>query len=166
MNTHEVIDNFLPEETFVKLEQEIVWNNRFPWCLMGNVANKGEDDSDLQNMQAVHHGYEGQVPLTSLYNFCEELLRALNIKALIRIKANFYPYTSKIFEHGQHYDYPFNHKGALLSLNTCNGFTRLEDSTKVLSKRNRLLLHNPSKLHNSTTTTNAKGRFNININYL
>ena len=55
MNTHEVIDNFLPEETFVKLEQEIVWNNRFPWCLMGNVANKGEDDSDLQNMQAVHH---------------------------------------------------------------------------------------------------------------
>ena len=68
-------------------------------------------------------------------------------------------------EHGQHRDYPIPHKGAIIYLNTCDGFTRLEDGTKVESVQNRILLFDASTLHNSTNTTNAKGRFNININY-
>ena len=42
----------------------------------------------------------------------------------------------------------------------------LEDGTKVDSVANRLLLFNSSLNHNSSTTTNAKGRYNININYI
>ena len=64
-----------------------------------------------------------------------------------------------------HIDYPFPHKGAILSLNTCNGYTKLEDGTKVDSVANRILLFDASTPHCSTTTSDTTARFNININY-
>ena len=39
-------------------------------------------------------------------------------------------------------------------------------SDKIENVENRLLLFDPQILHSSSTTSNAKGRFNININYL
>ena len=84
---------------------------------------------------------------------------------LIRSKINFYPYTNIVYEHGPHKDYDFFNYGAVLSLNTCNGFTRLEDGTKIDSVANRMLFFDASKLHNSSTTSDAPGRFNINLNF-
>ena len=89
-----------------------------------------------------------------------------NIKNLIRIKINFYPNTTELYEHTYHIDYDYSHKGALLSLNTCDGYTKIrETDTKYPSIANTLLQFDASKEHCSTTTTNAIGRFNININY-
>ena len=87
----------------------------------------------------------------------------------MRVKGNWFPPTSVAYDHIPHKDYAEELgeiKGAILSLNTCDGWTRLEDKTKVDSVANRLLLFNSSELHNSSTTTNPKGRFNINFNYL
>ena len=55
---------------------------------------------------------------------------------------------------------------ALLSLNTCDGYTKLKDGTKIDSVANRVLLFDPCEEHCSTTTTNVKARFNINVNYI
>ena len=98
--------------------------------------------------------------------FLPKIKQVCEIKSLIRIKTNFYPRTTEMFEHGRHVDYEFENKGALLSLNTCDGFTRLEDGTKVESIENRILFFDPGQKHNSSTTTNERGRFNINFNYL
>jgi len=54
---------------------------------------------------------------------------------------------------------------ALLSINTCNGFTVLEDGTKIESKRNRLLLIDGSTKHASTTCTDAQIRVNVGVNF-
>ena len=89
----------------------------------------------------------------------------LKPRALVRIKANLYQCTPKIIKHGEHADFDWEHKGALYSLNTCNGGTILEDGTKIESKENRMLLFDPSKPHASTTCTDQPARFNININY-
>ena len=89
-----------------------------------------------------------------------------SIENLIRIKINFYPNTTELYEHGYHIDYKYPHKGAILSLNTCDGYTKIrETGTKYPSVANTILMFDPSKDHCSTTTTNAIGRFNININY-
>ena len=90
----------------------------------------------------------------------------MKIDKLLRVKANMYPSTDKIFEHAPHVDYDYSVKGAILSLNTCDGFTRLEDGTKVDSVANRMLFFDSSRPHNSSTTTNVQTRINININYL
>ena len=71
-----------------------------------------------------------------------------------------------IGEHPQHIDYGFQHTAAVFSLNTCDGFTRLADGTKIDSVANRIVFFDGSSQHNSTTCTNQKGRFNINFNFL
>ena len=76
-----------------------------------------------------------------------------------------YPNTEKIHEHGMHTDDLFPHKAAILSINTCDGYTKLEDGTKIDSVANRVLLFDGSKLHTPSTCTNQPVRMNININY-
>ena len=74
-------------------------------------------------------------------------------------------YTDKILKHDDHVDFEYPHKGAILYLNTCDGYTYCEGE-KVFSVANRLLLHDPSKLHYSTTTSNEQRRLICNVNYL
>ena len=86
--------------------------------------------------------------------------------SLIRIKGNMYHRTETLQEHGQHIDYTFPHKGAIFSINTNNGYTKLHDGTIVDSVANRMLLFDSSLPHNSTSCTNEKTRVNINFNYV
>lgn len=83
----------------------------------------------------------------------------------MRIKINMYPNTEILKEHGMHSDYTFPHKTGLFSINTCDGYTKLEDGTKIDSVANRMLLFDGSNPHSSSTTTDQPVRVNININY-
>ena len=96
----------------------------------------------------------------------EKIQTIEEIKALIRIKINFYPYTKVVEEHAQHRDYLYSHKGAILSLNTCDGFTRMPNGDKIDSVENRIVFFDPVEYHNSSTTSNQKGRYNINFNWI
>ena len=89
----------------------------------------------------------------------------LSKKDFITIKANLYHKTEKLIFHKPHLDYDFKHKGAILYLNTCNGYTVLNGGVKIKSVENTLLLFDSSKTHNSTNCTDKKIRVNININY-
>ena len=153
-----IIDNFLPEKDFQELVKAIVWSPTFPFYLNSEVSAEEDDIPELNN-------WYGNAKLLNPMPMFKPLLEYFNDKAF-RLKVNFYPHTEKIYEHKPHIDFPYEHKGAILSLNTCDGFTRLEDNTKIESIANRILFFDSSKLHNSSTTTNTKGRFNININYL
>ena len=101
-----------------------------------------------------------------LYPYLSDLLKPLlKWKTLLRLKINFYGHTDKINEHSSHTDFNFKHKVALISLNTCDGFTRI-GKKKIDSVANRALLFNGLTTHNSSTCTNSKGRWNMNVNYL
>ena len=159
-----IIDRFCPEDYFKKIVDGIVWNYNFTWNLQDVVAT---DDENQFDWYATHIVYKDSSPLSPYWEGLGNLVYSLpDFRSLIRVKINFYSRTETIIEHAKHIDCPFEHKGAILSLNTCDGFTRLEDDTKIESIANRLLVFDSSKPHNSSTTTNAKGRFNININYL
>jgi len=83
----------------------------------------------------------------------------------MRIRVNFYPYTNRIKEHSPHIDYKFSHNAAIYCLNTCDGFTRI-GKEKVGSISNRMYFFDGSVEHNSSTTSNDCGRYNINFNFL
>ena len=159
-----VIPNFLPEDYFARIEKSLVWNPGFPYYLLDKCNSSQTDESQWM---MCHTGYLEDTARSDLHAGMLDAFKLIpDFRTLIRLKANFYPQTPEIVEHAQHVDFEYSHNGGILSLNTCDGFTRLEDGTKVLSVRNQLLIFDGSTLHNSTTTTNAKGRFNININYL
>ena len=166
---YEVIDNFLDKEYFDKLA--ILFTNReeegnvlVPWYFVPSVSQHKVVEGKLFCM--THRLYENNVPISTHYNKMIPLLEKLNAYCLIRIKANLYPNTHKLHEHPLHTDYCFFHSGAILSLNTCDGYTKLKDGTKIDSVANRILLFDPSEEHCSTTTTNVPARININMNYI
>ena len=156
-----VKDNFLNPIDFENLKN-LVMGDTFPWYFSENVAHSGKDDTHFFWC----HMFFGQGNLGSPYvKLLDPLLKKLKIKAVIRVKANLYPNQGKMIEHTQHADFPFKHKAALFSLNTCDGFTVLKDGTKIQSVANQVLLFDASQPHHSSTCTNTKVRCNINVNY-
>jgi len=154
-----IIDNLLEYEQVESIEKELT-SDTFPWYYQKTVANK----KDIDNYYFTHILYkEGEQ--SKYFNIIIPILKKIKFKKLIRVKANLYPNINKVVKHPKHVDYDFITKGALFYLNTNNGPTYVENK-KIDSVKNRLLLFNASKQHNSTTCTDKKIRLNINVNYL
>ena len=179
---YEVIDNFLDKEYFVSLKRLFVGKENtelgepmplplpvgweFHPDTLTDDKKKILTEEEDKFFYMIHPIYGMHTPLSNTYSDLIPLLSKLKIKALLRATANLYPNTEMIHEHSMHRDYTYSHSAALFSLNTCDGYTKLKDGTKIDSVANRILLFDASEKHCSTTTTNVKARFNLNINYL
>lgn len=159
-----IIDNFLEKKQF----KELVWLftecEQFPWYYSPNISNYGEGTGS--NLFYLNHTfYKHDAPVSQFYENIFPICEKLDPRSLIRIRGNLYPSTEKLYEHKMHTDFPWKHNSAILSINTCDGYTKLSDGTKIESKANRAVIFDASEEHCSTTTTNTKARFNISINY-
>ena len=157
-----IIDSCLTNEEYLKIRYMMLddWRN-FPWFYTPSVAS--DDDNDIY---FVHTFQEKEFNLKSPYlPTLQVILDKLNIKDLIRVKGNLFPNQNKFIEHDSHIDFEEPHQAAIYYINTNNGYTKLEDGTKVMSVANRLLLFDGSTSHSSTNCTNDKIRMNINFNY-
>ncbi len=154
-----IIDNFLPEEEF-KIIQKHMLSNNFPYYFHGFVA----EEWDNNNFYFNHLIFEDHRPRSEFFEALHNVYIKLNVVSLIRIKANCFPRTEKLIEYGNHVDYKFEHKGALFSINTCNGGTFIGKKF-IPSVANRMLLFDSHKKHRSTNCTDEPCRVNINFNY-
>lgn len=158
-----IIDNFLNSEDFKTISNEIL-NQYFTWSFWHQVS----DDNDTHtywNSKFYHLAFEN-IQLTSAVDILLPFINdeRLQCNGMKRIILNSYPWTPKVHEHGVHEDYMFPHKGALLNLTTCDGYTVIENK-KIPSVANRVILFDPSKPHYGTTTSNAQRRVIVNFNY-
>ena len=160
---YEIIDNFLTQDKFIKVKNSIL-NSEFSWNLTPWVSNLEENLKITSSYYFTHIFYSGLYVDPQSHVFVD-ILNQLEVKSLIRIKANLYPSTDNIEYQSEHIDYDYPHKGAIFYLNTNNGLTILEDKVEVESIENRLLLFDSSKPHTSTTCTDTKCRINVNFNY-
>tara|TARA_B100001113_G_scaffold3506_1_gene2933 strand:- start:148 stop:660 length:513 start_codon:yes stop_codon:yes gene_type:complete len=165
----QVHDDWLPIDEFNELSDFILgWN--FPWFHQRNVALPDTNEEDVTYNSYFTHN----LILTDIGNDMVSYLHEPIWKYfqerfpdiyIIRMKVNCFPATSQVYEHLTHTDYDYPHKGALLCLNTCNGYTKMEDGTKIESVANRMIFFDTSKPHNSTTCSDQPKRCNIVINY-
>lgn len=164
MSNLEVIDNFLPESDFFILSSTML-SPDFPWFLQSGVANKDEkyDAAHCLFTHILHANYSSR---SDFFGIFTPVIERLKPRALIRAKVNLYPRTETKVLHDWHVDNPFEHRGAILYLNTNNGVTILKDGTEVESVANRMVIFNSAEPHRSTTCTDEKVRVNININFL
>ena len=152
----EIIKNILDYNTFKDLQNLIISDQ-----LAYYLGQPTETDNDCY---FIHTIYEYDVPKSFLFEKIEPLLIKLKVKSLIRAKVNLFPKTVKLISYGTHIDLPYEHKGCVFSLNNCDGFTQI-DNQNIPSIENQAFLFNSNKEHNSTSTTNAPYRININLNY-
>lgn len=164
--SYKVIDDYLPKQEFENIKNIIVNDDlNFPWYYNKFLNNRDYGEIN-DHFYFVHVVYNKYLKNSDYFDDLLPLITKINPKALIRIKANAYPKNGNdIIKHGSHTDYDFSHKGAIFYLNTNNGKTILEDDTKIDSIENRILFFDASKPHSSTNCTDAKMRFNINVNY-
>ena len=164
----EVVDNFLKIEELNMLKEMMVFSD-FPYQFTKTVAGKEETQIPHWYWYGIHVLYKENEPASEAFEIVKPLIEKIVQLGygfgFIRAKVNFYPYTETVYEHGPHIDYDFPNYGAVFSLNTCDGFTRMPDGSKVESVENRIVFFDSSKPHNSSTTSNTSGRFNINLNF-
>jgi hypothetical protein len=158
---YKIIDNFLSPKEFKPLK-DLFFSSALPWyCSHSGVAFDDKKDGIYFN----HTFYDQFKIVSNEIKFIESLVEKIKCKALIRVKANLYPKTPKIIEHGKHRDYDYKHKSFIFYINTNNGFTRLQDGTKIDSVENRGLFFEGWKEHNSSSCTDQNSRMNINFCY-
>ena len=163
MQKFQIIDNFLDYNEF-KVISSILTDQNFPWYYSDYVAH--EESRNNYEYYFEHNFYNFWRPSSNYFELLLPILEKLNVKALIRAKANLYPNSGNtLLKNAFHKDQDFTHKGAVFYVNTNDGYTGLEDGTKIKSVENRILLFNSSELHHSTHCTDQKVRININLNY-
>jgi hypothetical protein len=164
---YKVIDDFLDKEDFIFINN-LIMEEPFPWFYMESHKEtiKVENEKINNFSYFLHMLYDNTVPNSPHYEpIIKCFSKKLKFKSLIRIKVNSYVNENLFVEHDTHIDYEYPNSGAVFSLNTCNGYTKLHDGTKINSVANRMLFFDASKPHSSTNTTNKKRRVNINFNY-
>lgn len=161
--TMKIIDNYLEQDYFDHLKNS-VFSTQFPWVFCQEVANLGEMNDN--HFFFTHRVFDRFEPQSSFIKELDHLLVSyLKIQALIRVRFNLYPNSGELIEHDFHEDYHYNHKTAVLYLNTCNGYTGFKDGTKVESVENRVVLFDGSEPHHSTTCTDQKARIVLSVSY-
>ena len=158
-----VIDNFLPED-----QHQAIWNyfmgDSVPWFYSSGVAR--DQVKEGRYFYMTHYLYRDYQPVSPGIEVCNPISKKLNVKALLRIKANLYPNQGDhIHIHDAHKDYTFSHRAAIYSVNTCNGGTQI-GTDFIESKANRILLFDGSIPHSSSTCTDEQVRVNIGFNYI
>jgi hypothetical protein len=165
-----IIDNFLPKEEFVNL-QNVVLSDWFPWYKLNFKINSQTmmADSNLEkyNLQFIHTFYKEHASKSDFLQYLNPILTKLNPLAIIRLKANLSTATSDIVEFGLHQDvYDSRITTGIYYFNTNNGYTFFDDGTNVQSIENRLVLFNSQMLHSGTTCTDEKFRCVLNLNFI
>ena len=163
---YKVINNFLDKD-FFKFVQNIIMAKEDKKDVIAYFFNNtiAHTHDKVDHYYFTHIFYQNDQPISDYYfSILKPILKKLDIKTLIGAKINLYPRTHKIIHHTPHKDYPYPHKGCVFSINTCDGYTLLQDK-KIPSIENQALLFDSSIEHSSTSCTNAQARFNININY-
>ena len=186
----EVRDNFLPEDIFEKLKEDIVYCDNFPWFLtrvldlsidipevtsyMGKTMCNEDDnrqfcylffktDNQGKLKDSPHMGRELDkiVSLIDRYEFTHDPKYFF-----IQAKANLNIRTEKPIEHGFHRDHPWNGKTSVFYLNDNNGYTKFENGEVIESKANRAVIFDSPELHTGSTQTDEYARYVVNLNWV
>lgn len=159
-----VIDNYLDKNNFEML-QAVFTSPSIAWYYNTYSPNKYKK-RDKGNFYFNHTFFMKNEITSPNFHTLKSLLDKLDVKAIVSIKLNLYPQTSKVMEHNLQKDYNFTLKSALFYINTCDGYTYFKNmNKKVNSIANRIVLFDSSKEYYNTTTTDQNGRFILNINY-
>ena len=170
INKPHIIDDFLTVNEFIVLREEI-FNFNFSWNFSPIVVH---DDEELSPGGLTHLVYNGNAPLSQLYNFLNPTLNKFKITALWRIQINLLLRLPEPFYYQFHSDTENNMKEdiavqwttSILYINTNNGYTEFEDGTKVESVANRLVSFPSNTRHRAVTQTDEQRRIVINMVYL
>jgi len=159
-----VEDNFLEDKDFQAIKNTFLSNVFFDWYFNHAILNNPKKDN-LHFFQFIHFLYK-DYNCSQFFNVCTPILKKLDVKSLVRIKANLNPFSTKLVEGGFHRDFDYDCKTALFYVNTNNGYTKFKKNNEIIkSVENRMVMFKANEVHTGTNTTDQKCRVVINFAY-
>jgi len=158
----EVINNFLPDNVFAQLTNDIFNSGHFPWYYVSSVAFVDDNDSDFYFNHILYEQEKSTSPWC--HKILNPLLGKLNFNNIMRARVNLYTRKAEQIPNEFHIDSSENHIVGLFSINTNNGYTLFKDGTKYQSIANSIILFDGRYHHASVPQTDEKIRVNINLN--
>ena len=178
-----VVDNFLPIYDFILLKK-LLFSDKISWEF-GSKVNTTNDD--LANYQMVHI-FLDYLDICKVSPHADKLnifMEKLDVKALLRIKANLEGWKAEPYYSEFHVDNGIPQDTCIARtannlyenrvvkdgitgiyyVNTCNGYTEFEDGTIVNSVENRFVSFPAMTKHRGVSQTDTKARIVINFNY-
>ena len=159
-----IINNFLKKEENFFIEKTLMDKN-FPWFFQKSIL-----DHHLENKKNFHFGHcfynqiDGGTINSDYMYLIKPLIKKLNIKSLVRAKANLKTSNDKHTKGVPHIDQKFKCKTAIYYVNSNNGYTMIEKQ-KVESVRNRIVIFSTDEMHYGVNCTDEQTRLLINFNY-
>ena len=156
-----IIDNFIDDKSFKNLSDTML-GVEFPWHY--NSSKSYIDDQD--NFQFTHIFFSEETIKTSQWKLIVPIIEKLEVKDLIRVKANMTPKKDTNYKYPMHTDTDLkSHKTSVFYVNTNNGGTIFQNGKKIISKANRLVEFDSHQSHAGIDCTDQKVRIVINFNY-
>ena len=160
-------DNFLSPSDFELIQSTMMSNKKesmtFSW-LWAETPSK-----DLHNYHLYHTFWHNNQVWThpDYWKMIIPLIKGLNCKDIIKVRANLNTRTENIEEFYMHTDVPssFKSKTAIYYVNSNDGYTKFEGDQKIESVANSMIVFDSNINHTGTTCTNTKRRIVINFNY-
>jgi hypothetical protein len=171
-----IIDNFLPEEEYLKLFETVSKKSRWTFTSR-NRPIEGQKFTDFEESQFVHGSFTcrdivNKTPgiLNKMFFSYTPIIRMLKCDLLLRIKTNMYAISPELEQSSRwHVDYEkYNGAGmtAIYYFNTCNGKTEFKNGTFVDSVANRIVIFPNEFVHGGVRQNDVMYRFVVNINWL
>ena len=153
-----IIDNFLNDNDF-KLVKDTFQVSNFPWYYTPFQVKPGD------NSFMFCHLFVNDDKRHSLFtDSMRPFLNKLNIKKLLRIKANLTTKKQVQIKGEMHTDFK-NCTTAIWYLNTNNGYTLFENGNKVECVENRMVIFDSNLKHCGVESNDSETRIVINFNY-
>jgi len=175
--TYKIYDNFLDKQDFLNLKNTML-SNSFPWhynekSIKSHTKNSAfyKDDKSFakgSDYQFVHVFYSDYQIFSTFFELVIPLIKKINPKAIVRIKANLTNKTDRPMVYGFHVDQenaPPNLKTAVYYVNTTNGPTLFEGGKEIESLENRLVVFDTNLVHSAVSQTDESARIVINFNF-
>ena len=160
----ESIKNYLDKDLFNNLKN-ILFSQHFPWYFKEHMTNTNTNKDNYFFFHFFYHSYASSSPLFAEYII--PILKKLNVISLIEARANLLLKDKTIYQSNFHTDKKFKCNTAILYINTCNGYTVLDENEKIKIScdENKMLIFNSQIKHAAVSQTDVDRRIVINLNY-
>ena len=151
-----IIKNFLDQQDFINLKEFCLGN-----CNWFYRRHMTWNDAPFFN----HCFYNLHRVQSDHYDLVLPLIKKLDVKAVIQIRANIVLAKEKPYKSDLHTDVnDLNSTTAIYYLTTCNGYTLIGDK-KIKSIENQIVIFDSNIKHQMVSQTDTPERVVINLNY-
>jgi hypothetical protein len=158
-----IIQNVLDEEFFKKLQDKL-FSTHFNWYFNQHMTRS---DNNKDDYFFSHLFYYDFLPRSDFYSeYIIPIMSKLRLNALIEVKANLMTKRNYVYESNFHTDRDYQCRTAILYLNTCNGYTVIDEDEqlKIKCEENKVVMFDSKLRHKAVSQTDSERRIVININ--